>query len=205
MIYRFFFITGAALLFFALITVRTFAAPAVTPTELVDNFHKALLVSMKSANTTDVRQRFDMLTPVVLETFHSKLMIQVASGSYWRKASQSEQDALVSAFTNLSAATYAAQFNDYSGQRFETIGEKPGPQKDILVHTKIVNPDGDTVALTYITRKKDDRWRVIDVLVDTGISNLARMRSEYRHVLKSKGVDGLLTTLNEKTSTLLQN
>ena len=48
-----------------------------------------------------------------------------------------------------------------------------------------------------------EKWQIIDVLLDTGISELARKRSEYSQVLRSEGVPGLLRTLNDKTASLL--
>jgi len=181
------------------------ASTGQTSVALVENFHRALLSSMKAAADTSVKQRFEALKPIVGKSFHPGLMIQVASGSYWRKASDTQHEALTAAFSKLSAATYAAQFDGYSGQSFVTLDHKPGPQKTILVDTEIINPGGGNVALTYVTRKIQNQWRIIDVLVDTGISELARKRSEYHGVLKSKGIDGLIKLLNTKSSSLLAN
>ena len=57
--------------------------------------------------------------------------------------------------------------------------------------------------LIYVTRKIKGEWRIIDVLVDSGISQLAVRRSEYRRVLRTKGIDGLIDTLNAKADQLL--
>jgi len=179
------------------------ASAGLSPEEIVSNFHAALLGTMKQASSTAVKQRFDMLEPAISEGFHLPLMIQVASSSYWRKATQAQRDKLIAAFSRLSIATYAAQFNGYSGQSFETLGHKPGPQETTLVDTQIVNPGADNVALTYVTRKIKGNWRIIDVLLDTGISQLAQRLSEYRRVLKSGGVDGLVKMLNDKADSLL--
>jgi len=181
------------------------ASSGPSPEELVSDFHVALLGTMKQASTTAVKQRFEMLQTAITEGFHLPLMIQVASSSYWRKASETQRDNLIAAFSRLSIATYAAQFDGYSGQSFETLGNKPGPQETILVNTQIVNPGSDNVALTYVTRKIKGNWRIIDVLLDTGISQLAQRLSEYRQVLKSGGVDGLVHMLNDKADALLTN
>ena len=194
---------GALFGAFSLSPTLVFASEGQTSVALVETFHSALLSSMKSAAETGVKQRFKLLSPIVGESFHAGLMIQVASGSYWRKASETQHDALTAAFSKLSAATYAAQFDGYDGQSFETLGHKPGPQKTILVETQILNPGSGNVALTYVTRKIRGRWRIIDVLVDTGISELARKRSEYRGILKSGGVDGLVNLLDTKSRALL--
>ena len=47
------------------------------------------------------------------------------------------------------------------------------------------------------------RWRIVDVLLDGSISELAMRRSEYRRVLKKNGVDGLIQTLNSKAAQLV--
>ena len=57
--------------------------------------------------------------------------------------------------------------------------------------------------ITYVTHKIKGEWRIIDVLLDAGISELAVRRSEYRRVLKTGGVDGLIETLNRKADQLL--
>ncbi len=198
---------AAGTLIFAVLlsSIASWGSSNNSPISLIENFHAALLASMKSATKTSVKQRFDALEQIVDHTFHSKLMIQVASGSHWRKASETQQTLLVTGFSKFSAATYAAQFDGFSGQSFHTIGQKPGPKTDILVETRIINPGSGTISLIYVVRKKNDRWQVIDVLVDTGISNLARMRSEYRQVLKSGGITELINVLKDKTTVLLAN
>ena len=61
------------------------------------------------------------------------------------------------------------------------------------------------MTLRYVFREIKGQWRVIDVLLDTGFSELARKRSEYRSVLKTVGVAGLTLLLNAKTDSLLAN
>ena len=52
-------------------------------------------------------------------------------------------------------------------------------------------------------RQVKDEWRIVDVLVDKGISELAVKRSEYRGVLRYGGIDALIRTLNAKADQLL--
>ncbi len=177
--------------------------PAQPPIEVVEHFHDVLLTTMKEAEQLGVVGRFQKLESVLPESFHLAVMIQVASGSAWRTASETERAELVTAFTRLTIATYAAQFDGYSGQSFKVLGTKPGPQKTTLVQTQLVNPGGTDVDLVYVTRLIKGQWRIIDVLLDTGISELARKRSEYRLILKSGGVTGLIGALKDKTQALM--
>ncbi|NQW01770.1 MAG: ABC transporter substrate-binding protein [Rhodospirillales bacterium] len=188
----------------ALCPVRARAA-ADTPESLVIGFHDVLLSTMKEATALGVKGRYQRLEPAITHAFHLRAMIQIASGGHWRNATEAEKNQLTEVFSRLTIATYAAQFDGYSGQNFVLTGSKPGPQETTLVETKLVNPDGSDVALVYVTRLIKGQWRTIDVLLDTGISELARKRSEYRQILKSEGVAGLVKTLSGKTELLLAN
>lgn len=178
-------------------------AATANPSQVVARFHDGLLDIMKNAQTLGVKGRYESLAPSIKQSFHLRLMVQVAASSYWRKASPEQIEKLVQAFTRLSISTYASQFDGFSGQSFETRGEKPGPQKTTLVETRIIDPGSDPVELIYVTRLFKGQWRIIDVLVDSGISQLAVRRSEYRQVLRTKGIDGLISTLNAKADQLL--
>ncbi len=173
------------------------------PARVVTAFHDTLLGVMKDAEALGVKGRYEKLAQRIEQSFHLALMVQVSAGSYWRKATEAQTDKLVAAFSRLSISTYASQFDGYSGQSFETEGEKPGPQKTILVKTRIIDPGSDPIDITYITREIKGQWRIIDVLLDTGISQLAVRRSEYSRILRTSGIDGLTRTLNAKADQLL--
>lgn len=175
---------------------------ATTPTALVNSFHSALLSVMKDAEALGYRGRFDRLAPHIRNTFHMRLMTQISSGSYWRKAGEAQKSALVDAFSKLSIGTYAARFDGFSGQSFETLETKAGPQNTRLVVTRLIDPSGTDVALTYVAKQVEGHWRIIDIVLDTGISELAVRRSEYRKILKQGGIEGLISTLNEKAAAL---
>ena len=137
-------------------------------------------------------------------SFRISLMIRVASSPYWKGAGEDRQNRLRAAFLRMSIATLATLFDDYSGQTFIIVGERPGPQRTRIVETRIVDPDQSLVNIDYVARKVGDRWFLVDVIVDKGISELMVRRSEYRKVLRDKGIDGLITTLEAKASQLLK-
>jgi phospholipid transport system substrate-binding protein len=178
-------------------------AATANPSQVVTSFHDTLLGVMKEAKTLGVKGRYDKLKPSIEQSFHLPLMIQVAASSYWQQASPDQVDRLVGAFTRMSVSTYASQFDGYSGEKFETKNEQPGPQNTTLVKTQIVKTSGSIVDLIYVMRQVSGNWRIVDVLVDKGISELAVKRSEYRGVLREGGVDALIRTLNAKADLLL--
>ena len=178
-------------------------AEATTARQLVERFHGTLLNTMKNAVNLGVKGRYEKLAPEIEQTFHLKLMVRVSCGSYWKDADDGLRDQLAVAFSQYSISTYASQFDSYSGQKFLMIGEKRGPQNTTLVSTRITNPGGDDVDLTYVTRQFKKKWRIVDVLLDTGISQLAVRRSEYRRILRSGGINSLIEALNTKARELV--
>jgi phospholipid transport system substrate-binding protein len=109
----------------------------------------------------------------------------------------------------MSIATYTFRFRDYSGQRFETLKSSEGPRMTKLIHTRIVSPPKNkdkqeqVRRLTYVTKQIRGMWKIVDVLLDGGISELSVKHSEYRTILKTKGVGVLAERLNRKADQLI--
>lgn len=193
---------GAA---FLALWIATPSAMAGSPSEVVETFHQTLLDIMKSATELKLRGRYERLSPPIEGTFNLPVMIQIASGAKWKGASDDEKMKLVEAFTRVSVGTYAARFDGFSGEKFETLGEQDGPSGSRLVLTRIVRPNKEAVPLTYVTRKFSEDWRVVDVIVSGGISELAVRRSEYNTILNDGGPKELIARLNQKADQILAN
>lgn len=188
---------------FVLVAAVPAGAAEVEPRVLVERFQENLLAVMKEAETLGVKGRYDRLLSSIEETFYLPLMIRIASSPYWKGANQTQRSRLISAFRRMSVSRVATLFDAYAGETFQAIGEKPGPQNTLLVETRIVIPDKPSVNLTYVAKTIKERWRLIDVIIENGISELSVRRSEYRRVLQKGGVDGLIATLNRKADELI--
>lgn len=172
------------------------------PDAVVARVNAALIAAMQNAEALGYAGRRAALSPVLLESFNFPFMARGAAGRHWRKMSAAERTALAEAFTELSLATYAARFDGYGGERFEvgTTGERPRGTR--LVHNRLIKADGEPVAINYLLRKFDGRWRIIDVFLAQGISEIATKRAEYTSVLEREGIDGLIAALKAKTAEL---
>ena len=106
-------------------------------------------------------------------------------------------------FKRMSVGTYAARFDGYSGESFKTLDTKDGPRKTKLVKTHIVRPEDTPVKLTYVMQQSGPEWRIIDVLLDGSISEMAVRVSEYRNILRSKGAGALATALDKIADRLI--
>ena len=186
--------------------IGTQTTPAIAEqaaSKVVGDFQQVLLEVMKEAKSQSMRERYDRLAPAIEKAFHLPIMMSMATGSYWREADERQKRALTNAFKRKNISTVAALFDDYSGQSFEVVGERPAPQNSRLVETRLVRPKRDPIGLDYRVLKVGEQWRIIDVIVGGGISEIAVRRSEYAALLRGGGIDRLTSVLNAKADELL--
>ena len=180
----------------------TSARAALSPTAVIELLHQSLIETMKDAQRLGIDGRYKQLQPILEKSFDFERMIAIAAGSYWTSADEAQRRRLLEAFTKLSVTTYAARFNGFSGETFEMLGQRQGPRDTALVDTRLNRTDGPPVPITYVMTERDGEWRIVDVLLDKSISELAVRRSEYNQVLRTSGTEGLSETLDEKAAQL---
>ena len=146
--------------------------------------------------------RYARLTPVVSRTFDISSMTRLAIGPSYGTLAAPTQQQLMAAFAHYVAATYADQFDAFSGEQLQVIGQRPNGQ-DIMVQTKIVKSNGEATRLDYLMHQNQGGgWQITDVYLDGTISQLAVHRSEFHSILQREGVDGLVVALNRKVDLL---
>jgi phospholipid transport system substrate-binding protein len=171
---------------------------------VIDSFDHTLLAAMKQGKTLGVQGRFSKLEPAVRSAYDLSAMMRVATGAYWAKISPADQAALVTAFGRFSAATYAHNFDDYSGQKFVITGvDTRLPDK--LVRSQLAIGSGGPINLVYRMRQDNGRWRIIDVFYNGTISQLAQQASDFSATLATGGAAALIKKLNDQTERLLHN
>jgi phospholipid transport system substrate-binding protein len=177
-------------------------AGASEPTEAVEEINAALIDVMKNADSLGYEGRYERLAPVLERHFNFPLMARVAVGRHWSELSEEQREKLVERFARVSVATFAARFDGYSGESFRVKGQQPGLRGSILVNNDLIKSDGDAIPINYLLRQADERWRVVDVYLDAKYSELAMKRSEYSSVIRRKGFDGLMASIEHEISKL---
>ena len=124
-------------------------------------------------------------------------------GRYWRSASTSQQREFLELFRELIVETYARRFSEYSGQSFRVDGSREVSDRDVMVSTAIINPDGAVIAtIDWRVRERDGRQQIIDVVVEQ-ISMGVTQRSDFDAVIQRGGgnIDVLLDALRDQIET----
>jgi phospholipid transport system substrate-binding protein len=179
------------------------AAAASDPQEVVRSFYGVLLSNMRDGRVLGESGRLPRLAPVVDRTFDIPAMARLAVGPSWTNLNPAQQQQLIAAFGHYVAATYADQFDTYSGDQLQVTGQRPHGA-DVIVETRIVTSKGEATRLDYLMRPDQGIRRISDVYLDGSISQLAVHRSEFHSILQREGVEGLVMALNRKVD-LLRN
>jgi phospholipid transport system substrate-binding protein len=168
----------------------------------VNTLDRTLLEVMKRAKALGPKGRYEALRPALETAFDLPAMTRFAVGTSWSMLSPDQQAQLVKAFTRMTVATYAHNFDGYSGETFSLDKvDTRGPDK--LVHTRL-NGGGAVTQLAYRMRQSGGGWKVIDVYYNGSVSSLLGQRSEYATTLASGGAAALAKSLDHKADVLLE-
>jgi len=187
----------------ALCAAASSAAENTDAVATVDHLHAELLNIMQNAKSLGYAGRRDRITPIVEKSFDIAFITRFALGRYWADLSAEQRGIMVDAMRRLTIASYASRFDGYSGERFETVSNKPARKGRELVRTVLeVNNDiADNVSLDYLLQETEGSWRIVNVVAN-GVSDLSLKRADYAAVIKSQGLDSLIDRLNGQIADL---
>jgi phospholipid transport system substrate-binding protein len=175
--------------------------PAATRIEAFDH---SLLGVMKEGPALGARGRFRKLEPVVQNAFDLPLMTRYAVGpTAWAAMSEADHQALIRAFTKLTAASYAHTFDRFAGERFDVVPTVQTRGGDKVVQSHLTPGSGASVDLTYRMRESGGTWKIVDVYYGA-ISQLTTRRADFAAPLAAGGAKGLLAHLDTASAKLLQ-
>ena len=195
---------GAAAALVLMFATATVQASANTASEAVDRFSVAVIAAVKGDGAAASSEgRYRKLSGLVSENFNLAAMMEAATGSRWRAASEDERTRLTDAFLRMSIGTYLTRFEDYTGEYFVVTGEQPGLDGTTRVATRLIRPKRPDLAVTYVTQKFAGGWRIVDLVFGGGISELTVRKSEFAGVLTQGGLPGLIGRLNQQADKML--
>lgn len=178
------------------------AEPEAGPMQAVDGLHAALLDVMKHAVELGYDGRAAKLAPVIPRHFDVAFMAEKSVGPYWKRATDAERERFLEAFLRFMIANYAGQFDGFTGQSFETLGEEPARMDTRIVRTRLLDPTDENVELNYRMHRTSEGWKIIDVYLDGTVSELALRRSEFSGIVKRENFAALITALDAKVAKL---
>lgn len=184
----------------AIVSSRAYADNVVLAP--VHQLIQGLLGVMKAGPNTPFSQRFDMLAPVIDQTFDLTTILKESVGLSWDTLPPDQQATLLKAFRRYTVASYVNSFNNFNGQRFVVNPETQSVGNEQVVRTQIIPSVGEGHKLDYVMRQVPAGWRIVDVLADGAISRVAVQRSDFRRLIRQDGAPGLTKSLDAKSTNL---
>jgi phospholipid transport system substrate-binding protein len=168
----------------------------------VNALDEGLIAIMRLGRSAPFQKRFDTIAPVIDRTLDVSAILQTSIGPRWAALPDEQRMELLRLFRRFTGASYVANFNSYSGEKFEVTGEPRTVGNDVVVQTRILRTNGDPTRLDYVLRQTDGGWRIVDVLLDGTISRVAVQRSDFRSLLGRGDAGPLIASLQRKIADL---
>ena len=166
----------------------------------VQGFYDALQASMKAGGTP--KSRYEKLKPAVEKAFDLQAMTAASVGPAWTSASEADKKALTDAFSRMTIANYAKNFDSYSGEKF-TVEPAPIVRGSDHFVKSTMKTSSETIAFNYRLHQVGSDWKITDVLLSGNISQMAQKRSDFAAVLASGGVGALTKRINALSDQML--
>ena len=182
-----------------------FARPVAAESDPAAPIHllcDTLIDAMKQGKSLSFHDREAKLRPVVTSVYDMAAMTRSTLGLTANKLSPDELAQLAEAYGRYSVATYADQFNNWGGERFEIEAPRKLDNGATVVPSFIIGGDGSRTGIDYVMRETDGKWRIVDVLFGGSISQVAVRRSEFVPIVRVSGVAGLISMLDGKAQAM---
>jgi phospholipid transport system substrate-binding protein len=166
----------------------------------VQGFYDALLASMKSGGTA--KSRYEKLKPVVEKAFDLPAMTATAVGPGWTSMSDADKKTLTDAFSRMTIANYAKNFDSYDGEKFTVEPASVARGSEHFVKSSM-KTGSETIAFNYRLHQMGSEWKITDVYLAGNISQMAQKRSDFAATLTSGGPQGLAKRINALTDQML--
>lgn len=172
------------------------------PVTTVQALHEALLAAMQQAGSLGFAGRRKQLAAVIGRSFDfTTISATVLGATQWKQLTAAQRSKMENTFRELTIATYADRFDNYSGEEFRVISQRSLRQGRALVRSELAVPDDEPVRLDYVLHRVNGEWRIVNILAD-GVSDLSVKRAEYSSILRTEGFDQLMVKLEEQIAEL---
>lgn len=177
------------------------AADVVAPDVLVKNTANDVLEIVrkdKDIQNGDMGKITALAEEKILPHFDFERMSRMVLGKNWNRATKEQQEKFLAEFRSLLIRTYASALAKYRNQTIEykPLRAQPG-DTDVTVRTRIVQPGGQPLPIDYSLVKRDDGWKVYDVVIE-GVSLVTNYRGQFSSEVRQSGMDGLIQRLADK-------
>ena len=134
------------------------------------------------------------LRKILDKSIDMKTIGRFALGKTWREINDEQKARYLMLFRDYVLYSYSKRLLTYAGETFNVVKSRP-IRRDALVYTLINQASGQPLETYWRIRRQNNNYYVIDVIVE-GISMAVTQRSEFRTVIRQRGVEGFFDSLS---------
>ncbi|MGI9500730.1 MAG: ABC transporter substrate-binding protein [Geminicoccaceae bacterium] len=156
---------------------------------------------------SDADGRKQMLAEAITAKTSIDLLSRLVLGRHWRSLNIADHDEYKSLFSRVIIGGLAGRLDNLLGEfggpleeHFAIVNSKAVGKRDVLVHSKVIAADGQTLSVDWRLRQLKNGPAIIDLVVE-GISLLVSQRAEFAAVIERGRVDGLIEALRDRART----
>jgi phospholipid transport system substrate-binding protein len=190
------------LAFVFLVSTSISATELSAPQQVIEdtsNEIKLLLKRDSDLLASDPAYVYKMVDEVLVPHFDLDKISGLVLGRYWKRATGDQKETFKYEFKRMLVRTYATAFNELDDWNINFLQTRTDDKNnDVLVRTKITR-NGPPVAVDYRMRDRGEGWKVYDVKIE-GMSLITNYRSSFNRLIRTDGMNGLLTHLAESNN-----
>lgn len=180
---------------------KSVCAKEMAADQFVENFSQSVLDEIKARKQELIKnpEKLDALVDeMVMPNVNFRKMTQLVVGRPWRQATTDQREEIIRQFRMLLVKTYSGALSELNDQTIEIDRLRARPDdKDVIVTSRVIQKSGPPIELAYRVEKQEEGWRVYDLSV-LGLWLIDSYRNQFRPLLNSSGIDGLIVALQNK-------
>ncbi len=114
----------------------------------------------------------------------------------WKKSTDEQKQQFEELFRQILLGTYWQRIKNYENEKVEYITGMIEGNRFATVDTVILS-DKIEIPISYRMELVDGKWKAYDFLIES-LSLVTSYRTEYRNIIKTNGIDGLLNKMRKK-------
>ena len=159
-------------------------------------------IQVLTASRGSLTEREETFRRLLRDDFAMEKIGRFVVGPHWRRMTPEQQAEYQKLFAEWVLKSYSARLGGYSGEQFNVVKTTPAGRRDVIVHAKIVKSDAsNALSVDWRVRKMDGKFKIIDIYVE-GVSMAVTQRSEFESVIRTHGVDGLISMIRDRLAKL---
>ncbi len=142
----------------------------------------------------------EKLKEVINANIDFEEMSRLALGPFWKELTDAQRKEFVSVFSEIVRDHSLSNLDIY---RAKVLYDSVKVEGDSAVaYTTAIYKDTPS-RVYYILKKKDNRWVVVDIILD-GVSTVEGYARSFQNVIRRKGFDALMNALHRKLERIKQ-